>query len=314
MSSPSPGEVIVLKVLADQQPVSKAFDLRHNQVRPWPMPPPSVWENAYRVGPFKQRTNCRALHTRRDCGDRSQWEVLMKLSAPIYRLKRAAKRLGRETGIAHHEALARIAAQEGFKSWSLLCAHAAVTSPSKRVFPALASGDMVLVGARPGHGKTLLCLELLVEAMNAGRTGVLFSLEYTSAELLKALRAIDVDPVQYGARFRFHDSEAISADYIIHELRRAPPGTLTVVDYLQALDQNREKPELSTQIQALKTFAQRCGQILLFIAQIDRSYDATGDAHPGIEDVRRPNPVDLSLFNKTVFLNDGDVLLGEGGT
>lgn len=43
----------------------------------------------------------------------------MKLSTPIYRLKRQAKILSRAKGIPHHEALDRIAAKEGFARWSL---------------------------------------------------------------------------------------------------------------------------------------------------------------------------------------------------
>ena len=46
----------------------------------------------------------------------------MKLSAPIYQLKRNAKRLSREEKIPLHEALDRVAAQEGFGGWSLLAA------------------------------------------------------------------------------------------------------------------------------------------------------------------------------------------------
>lgn len=44
----------------------------------------------------------------------------MELSAPIYELKRKAKRLRREKGLSHTEALNCIANEEGFTSWSLL--------------------------------------------------------------------------------------------------------------------------------------------------------------------------------------------------
>lgn len=44
----------------------------------------------------------------------------MDLSAPIYELKRKAKRLRHEKGLRHIEALNCIANQEGFTSWSLL--------------------------------------------------------------------------------------------------------------------------------------------------------------------------------------------------
>ena len=52
----------------------------------------------------------------------------MKLSAPIYHLKRKAKRLFREEGIPLHDALDRIAAAEGFSTWSMLAAKAAAAA------------------------------------------------------------------------------------------------------------------------------------------------------------------------------------------
>jgi replicative DNA helicase len=79
------------------------------------------------------------------------------------------------------------------------------------------------------------------------------------------------------------------------------------VDYLQLLDQRRENPELMVQVRALKSFARERGLIMVFISQIDRSYDPSKKPCPDMDDVRLPNPVDLTLFNKTCFLNDGEV-------
>lgn len=53
----------------------------------------------------------------------------MKLSAPVYHLKRRAKLLSREENIPLHEALDRTAAKEGFSSWSLLTAKVIQTGP-----------------------------------------------------------------------------------------------------------------------------------------------------------------------------------------
>ena len=84
-------------------------------------------------------------------------------------------------------------------------------------------------------------------------------------------------------------------------------GTLVVVDYLQLLDQKRENPELMVQVRALQSFARDRGLIFVFISQIDRSYDPLKKPCPDLEDVRLPNPLDLSLFTKTCFLNNGEV-------
>ena len=237
----------------------------------------------------------------------------MKLSAPVHHLKRQARLLSRKDKIPLHEALGRIAAREGFSSWSLLATKAAETAPASRLFARLAPGDLVLVGARPGHGKTLMSLELAVEAMKSGHHGVFFTLEYTHTDVLDRFRAIGADPARFNELFEFDSSDAISADYIVRALASAPSGTLVVIDYLQLLDQKRENPDLMAQVRTLKAFAGDRGLILVFISQIDRSYDPAKKPCPDISDVRLPNPLDLSLFNKTCFLNRGEIRFQAAG-
>jgi len=99
----------------------------------------------------------------------------------------------------------------------------------------------------------------------------------------------------------------MSSDYIVKRLATAPRGTLVVVDYLQLLDQKRDNPELMVQVRTLQSFARDRGLIFVFISQIDRSYDPLKKPCPDLEDVRLPNPLDLSLFTKTCFLNNGEV-------
>lgn len=231
----------------------------------------------------------------------------MKLSAPVHRLKRKAKELAREDGIPLHLALDRVAIGEGFGAWSLLAAKSAETLSAEGILARLEPGDLLLIGARPGHGKTLLSLQLAIAARRAGHRAVFFTLEYTAKDLLGRFRALGVEPAQFEMLFTFDDSDAISADHIMRVLAEAPRGTLAVVDYLQLLDQKRGNPELSVQINALKAFAQARGVILAFISQIDRSYDPAVKPCPDLDDIRLPNPLDLSLFSKTCFLNNSEV-------
>ncbi|MGY3476608.1 DNA helicase [Bradyrhizobium ottawaense] len=231
----------------------------------------------------------------------------MRLSAPIYHLKRKAKRLSREEGIPLHDALDRIATTEGFSAWSMLAAKAAAITPAGRLFPQFRPGDLVLVGARPSQGKTLMSLELAVEAMRSGHRAAFFSLEYTEKDVLERFQAIGADPAQFRELFDVDCSDAISADYIVEEMAAAPRGTFVVIDYLQLLDQRRENPDLSVQVRALKSFARDKGLIVAFISQIDRSYDPAVKPCPDLDDVRLPNPLDLKLFDKTCFLNNSEV-------
>jgi replicative DNA helicase len=237
----------------------------------------------------------------------------MKLSAPLYHLKRKAKLLSRAENIPLHDALDRIARQEGFAGWSLLAAKVTADAPAEKLFARLAPGDLVLVGARPGHGKTLMSLELAVQAMKSGSRAVFFTLEYTVKDMLDRFRAIGAAPEAFAGLFEFDSSDEISSDYIVRRLAGVPRGTFVVVDYLQLLDQKRDNPELMVQVRALQSFARDRGLIFVFISQIDRAYDPLKKSCPDLEDVRLPNPLDLGLFSKTCFLNNGEVRFRAAG-
>jgi len=70
---------------------------------------------------------------------------------------------------------------------------------------------------------------------------------------------------------------------------------------------------MMVQVRTLESFARDRGLILVFISQIDRSYDPLTKPCPGLEDVRLPNPLDLKLFSKTCFLHNGEVQFRAAG-
>ncbi|WP_275783047.1 DNA helicase [Pararhizobium gei] len=230
----------------------------------------------------------------------------MKLSESVFRLKRKAKLLSRSESIRLHEALRRVAVEEGYTDWSLLVAKSRASSHAE-LFARLKPGDLVLVAARPGQGKTLLALKLALEAMRSGNRAAFFTLEYTERDIADRFQAIGADHAQYAGLFACDCSDDIHADYIIRVLASAPPRTLVVIDYLQLLDQKRRHPDLGEQVRALRTFSRDRDLIMVFISQIDRSYNPSLKPYPDLSDVRLPNPLDLRLFDKTCFLGNGEV-------
>lgn len=229
----------------------------------------------------------------------------MRLSAPVYQLKRRARLLARDENIALHLALDRIAREEGFAAWSLLSSR--VAAPAAGLLSRLADGDMLLIGARPGQGKTLLGLQLLLDAARDGRRAVFFTLEYTEQEAMARIAALAGNGP--GPAPEIVTSDETSADFVVRHLAGAARGTVAVIDYLQILDQQRSKPALAQQMQVLHAFARGTGVILGFISQIDRAFDPERDPLPGPGDIRLPNPIPAGIFSKACFLHAGEIRL-----
>jgi replicative DNA helicase len=232
----------------------------------------------------------------------------MRLSAPIYLLKLKARRLSRDENVPLHAALDRVARMEGYRQWSLLAAKAAVETPASKLFSKLLPSDVLLVGSRPGQGKTRMSFELVAQAAAAGKESHVFTLEYSQRQARDLFLSIGIAPVRLQEQVSIDCSDRICADYIIERLAGAQAGSVAVIDYLQLLDQRRENPDLGTQVRALKSFARERGIIFVFVSQINRAFDAATKSCPDLGDVRLPNPLDLGLFSKACFLNEGRVV------
>lgn len=232
----------------------------------------------------------------------------MKLSAPIFQLKRRAKLLARSNSVPLNQALDEIARSEGFERWSLLSSQSAATSLPEKLLDRAVAGDLLLLAGRPGHGKTRLALQLLLAAQRDGRRSVLFTLEYTDVQARKLILGMAEREDQYEA-VEIVTSDDISADFIIRHLSGSKPGTVAAVDYLQLLDQQRHKPPLSEQVTAIAAFAKEAGIVIAFVSQIDRSFDPETKRAPDMRDLRLPNELDLNLFDRACFLHDGEAKL-----
>ena len=234
----------------------------------------------------------------------------MKLSTPIYFLKRRAKDLKRSEAITMTQALDRVARAEGFNSWSLLQSKMADFTPriKEDILDYLNPGDLTLIAARPGLGKTVTTLEVLLQAARSGRPCFFFSLEYTHRQAVEKIGQLDstIDPTD--SPLNLDCSDDISSDYIIAKTKDSIlEGAIIAVDYLQLLDQQRDKPPVQKQVEDLKEYAREKKCILIFISQIDRTYDQTAQTRPGLDDIRLPNPLDLGLFNKSIFVQNGEI-------
>ncbi len=229
----------------------------------------------------------------------------MKLTRPIHVLKHRAKLLARELSIPLHVALDQVARNEGFRTWSHLSAQAAVPHDARNLFTQLEPGDLILLAARPRQGKTVLALDVAVEALKAGHAASVFTLECTQAGVRSWFERKPGDWRAIRSRLRIDTSDDITVPHIIQELAEAERGTLVVVDYLQLLDRRRRDPELGEQLSALAAFTQQRGLITVCLSQVNRAFEGSTRAVPTRADVHQPNPLNLDVFTKGCFLHDG---------
>jgi replicative DNA helicase len=235
----------------------------------------------------------------------------MKLSAPIFRLKRQAKLLARESAVPLHSALNQVARNEGFRTWSHLAASAPDHRHASEMLAQLSPGDLMLLGARPGHGKTLLGLELAVATVRTGRPAFFFTLEDHAGVVFDRLQDIGADRKMVEDKLILDTSDDICAEHIINRVGDNAGEAIVIIDYLQLLDQRRRNPELDIQMRALKSFASATGSIIVALSQIDRAFESTAKSFPELADIRLPNPFDLTLFTKICLIHNGEAHLEE---
>ncbi|MEL6369787.1 MAG: DNA helicase [Pseudomonadota bacterium] len=235
----------------------------------------------------------------------------MDVSAPIYRLKRLARKLARTRKIPLNRALDETAQQEGYRTWGHLSRAANKTSPAARLWRHLERGDMMILGSRPGHGKTSLALDLLEHANKHGCATWFFTL----AESAEGTRDIFANSHhgrgQSSSPFKIDTSDNICTDHIISELGERPSDAVVAIDYLQALDQRRTTASLAQQISTLKDYCRRLGIRAVVISQVTRDFDASSEPMPSLKDIRLPNPLDLSNFSKACFIHEGQITLAK---
>ncbi len=241
----------------------------------------------------------------------------MKLSSPIHVLKSQAKELKKGQPLSMSEALNAIAQREGYSSWSLLQSKNSNAFPNSysEILDFFNEGDLVLIGARPGIGKTSFTIGLLVQAIQRKLApNYYFTLSENHKDIAGRIAAYD-DKIgnfdestgnpgnEYLDYIGIDYSNDISAKYIIEKTKTTiSQGSVIVIDYLQLLDEKRVNPPLQDQVEALKRYAKEKGCTVIFISQIRREIENQINRVPSLEDIRLPNPLNINLMNKVILI------------
>ena len=193
----------------------------------------------------------------------------------------------------------------------------------------LNKSDLIILGARPGMGKTSFALNLARNvAVNAGKTVCFFSLEMSRDQLaqrmLSSEAAISSEKLRTGelaaeewtrltqagenlskAEIYFDESSNITVPEMMAKLRRMKRVDLVVIDYLGLMHSPRHTDnrvqEISEITRSLKIMAKELKIPVIACAQLSRATESKGKSHkPMLADLRDSGSIeqdaDIVLF------------------
>ncbi len=209
-----------------------------------------------------------------------------------------------------------------------------------RKITGLNKSDLIILGARPGMGKTSFALNIVRNvAMQAGKTVAFFSLEMTRDQLaqrmLSSEAAIKSEKLRTGeldadewkrlaeasanlskANIYFDESSGITVAEMKAKLRRMKNVDLCVVDYLGLMHSPRRTDnrvqEISEITRSLKIMAKELNIPVIVCAQLSRATESkTLKSHkPALSDLRDSGSIEqdadivLFLYRETYYDNE----------
>ncbi len=209
-----------------------------------------------------------------------------------------------------------------------------------RKITGLNKSDLIILGARPGMGKTSFALNIARNvAVAAGKTVCFFSLEMTRDQLAQRmlsseagiksekLRTGDLDENEWTrlaqagenlskANIFFDESSAITVPEMKAKLRRMKPAAdLVIVDYLGLMKSARKTEnrvqEVSEITRNLKIMAKELKVPVIACAQLSRGTEVKGKSHkPALSDLRESGSIEqdadivLFLFRENYYDNE----------
>ena len=197
-----------------------------------------------------------------------------------------------------------------------------------RMITGLNKSDLIILGARPGMGKTSFALNIVRNvAVNTGRTVCFFSLEMTRDQLAQRmlsseagiksekLRTGELDEDEWTrlaqagdalskADIYFDETSSITVPEMKAKLRRMKKVDLVVIDYLGLMHSARQidnrVQEISEISRNLKIMAKDLNVPVLCLSQLSRGPESRQDKRPMLSDLRESGSIeqdaDIVLF------------------
>ncbi len=194
----------------------------------------------------------------------------------------------------------------------------------------MGKGDLVIVGARPGMGKTSFAMNIAVNVAKTGKAVAIFSLEMSAEQLVTRilssealvdskkirtgqLKTEDWDNIAgvisslSGCDIYIDDTSAITSTEMKAKIRRIPNLGLVVIDYIGLMQSTANTDNRAQQVgeisRNLKIMAKDMGIPIICCAQLNRGTESRtgeGGKKPTLADLRDSGSIeqdaDIVLF------------------
>lgn len=199
-------------------------------------------------------------------------------------------------------------------------------------------GDLVVICARPGAGKTAFAMNLVLNMAKQGKKGLFFSLEMSESSIINRIMSIvskvelnklkDIKKFDKLSKAELHKlneasetltrinsklkvtSGSVSLDKI-KSLCKATKGEFDyiAIDYLQLIRaEGRDRYSQVTEISlALKEIAMECNMPVIALSQLSREVEKRADKRPMLSDLRESGQIEqdasivLGLYREAYY-------------
>ncbi|MBE9852632.1 replicative DNA helicase [Campylobacter concisus] len=193
------------------------------------------------------------------------------------------------------------------------------------------NGDLIIIAARPGMGKTTLCLNFMGHVLKSGAGVVFFSLEMPAEQIMMRMLAdktsiplqeimtasLDDEKLAHfsracsdfsHAKLFVHDSGYVNIHQVRTQLRKLkaahPEISLCVIDYIGLMMSTNNFADRHIQIaeisRGLKLLARELDMPIIALSQLNRGLEARANKRPMLSDLRESGAIeqdaDIILF------------------
>ncbi|MBR8464765.1 replicative DNA helicase [Campylobacter sp. faydin G-140] len=201
------------------------------------------------------------------------------------------------------------------------------------------NGDLIIIAARPGMGKTTLCLNFISHTLREKKGVVFFSLEMPAEQIMMRMLAdrtsiplqdimtAKMDDEQYSrlshacndfadSKLFVHDSGYVNIHQIRTQLRKLksqhPEISLCVIDYIGLMMSTNNFADRHVQIaeisRGLKLLARELDLPIIALSQLNRSLESRANKRPMLSDLRESGAIEqdadviLFVYRDEVYL------------